>query len=81
MFQNGLDEIRRLQHYLGLHHSDARLEHILNKCSIENLQADIRTGKVASFLRDEKGNSLIYRKGTLQLSIALCKHLTKFIIN
>ena len=63
IFQNGLDEIRKLQHYLELNYTDDVLEHILERCSIESLKRADRAGKNPTPFVDKNGDSLFFRKG------------------
>jgi hypothetical protein len=61
--QDSLNQLRRIQTYLGLSHSDERLQAVLDKCSLGNLRADVENGKVKTPLIDESGKSILYRKG------------------
>jgi len=63
LFQDGFKEVKRIQDYLGLENSDERLYQILQRCSLNNLKADIDKKIVKSQLVDEKGKSDLYRKG------------------
>ncbi|XP_045202030.2 sulfotransferase 1C2A-like [Mercenaria mercenaria] len=63
--RDSLHELRRIKKYLGLHHSDERLKAVLNKCSLENLKADVDSGEVKTRLTDEKGISILFRKGII----------------
>ncbi|XP_053380227.1 sulfotransferase 1C2A-like [Mercenaria mercenaria] len=63
--RNSLQEVRRIQKYLCLNHSDERLEAVLKKCSLETLKADVDSGKVKTRLIDEDGKSVLYRKGII----------------
>ena len=58
-----MNELRRVQTYLGLNHSDARLQQVLDRCSLKKLKADIDTRKVKTAMVDDNGKSILYRKG------------------
>jgi hypothetical protein len=62
--QNTLNEVRRIQNYLGLNHYDECLQEVINRCSIDNLRNDVDTGKLKTQLVDDNGKSALYRKGT-----------------
>ncbi|XP_060596179.1 sulfotransferase 2A1-like [Ruditapes philippinarum] len=62
---DSLNQLRRIQTYLGLSHSDERLQAVLDKCSLGNLRADVENGKVKTPLIDESGKSILYRKGII----------------
>jgi len=63
LLQDGFKEMKRIQDYLGLENSDERLYQILQRCSLNNLKADIDKKIVTCQLVDEKGKSVLYRKG------------------
>ncbi|XP_053381293.1 sulfotransferase 2A8-like isoform X2 [Mercenaria mercenaria] len=63
--RDSLNQLRRIQNYLGLNHSDERLQAVLDKCSLGNLRAEVENGKVKTPLIDEKGKSILYRKGVI----------------
>ncbi|XP_060590863.1 sulfotransferase 2A1-like isoform X3 [Ruditapes philippinarum] len=62
---DSLNQLRRIQTYLGLSHSDERLQTVLDKCSLGNLRADVENGKIKTVLIDESGKSILYRKGII----------------
>ncbi|XP_053380226.1 sulfotransferase 1C2-like [Mercenaria mercenaria] len=62
---DSLNQIRRIQTYLELNHSDERLRAVLEKCSLGNLKADVESGKIKTALIDEAGKSILYRKGII----------------
>lgn len=66
--QNSLEELRRIQHYFGMDHSDDRLKAVIDRCSLRKLKADVDEGKTKSGLMDEKGKSVLYRKGIFHSS-------------
>jgi uncharacterized protein YpuA (DUF1002 family) len=59
-----LNEVRRIQNYLGLNLTEKRLEAVIDRCSLNKLKSDVDTGKVKSDLVDDKEKSVLYRKGT-----------------
>ena len=61
--QQGLEELSKLQDYLGLEHSHERLQQVLDRCSINKLKKDVHTRAVDTPFVDENGDSVIYRKG------------------
>ncbi|KAL4216984.1 sulfotransferase 1 [Mactra antiquata] len=63
--QNGFEEIKRIQEFIGTNNSDERLQQILDKNTIKKLKADIDSGKVISPLVDKFGKSTLYRKGVI----------------
>ncbi|XP_060590853.1 sulfotransferase 2A1-like [Ruditapes philippinarum] len=63
--KNSLHEVRRIQNYLGTNHSDERLQEVINRCSIDYLRNDVESGKVETSLKDDKGKSVLYRKGII----------------
>ncbi|XP_045201956.2 sulfotransferase 2A8-like isoform X2 [Mercenaria mercenaria] len=63
--RDSLNQLRRIQNYLGLNHSDDRLQAVLDKCSFSNLKAEVESGKVKTPLIDEEGKSILYRKGII----------------
>ena len=63
LLQNGMEEMTKLQNFLGLKHSKDRLQKVLDKCSLENLKAEVLEKKVQTPFVDNKGNSTLYRKG------------------
>ncbi|XP_060567370.1 sulfotransferase 1B1-like [Ruditapes philippinarum] len=63
--KNTLNEVRRIQNYLGLNHSDERLQEVINRCSIDNLRNDVDSGKLKTQLIDNNGKSALYRKGII----------------
>ncbi|XP_053381294.1 sulfotransferase 1C2-like isoform X2 [Mercenaria mercenaria] len=62
---DSLNQLRRIQTYLELKHSDERLRAVLEKCSLGNLKADVESKKIKTVLIDEAGKSILYRKGII----------------
>ena len=65
LLQDGLKELTRLQNFLGLKHSEDRLQRVLDKCSLKNLKAVVLEKKVETPFVDDKGHSIMYRKGKI----------------
>jgi len=65
LLQNGMEEMTKLQNFLGLKHSEDRLQKVLDKCSLKNLKAEVLDKKVETPFVDNKGNSTLYRKGNM----------------
>ncbi|XP_060581716.1 sulfotransferase 1C2-like [Ruditapes philippinarum] len=63
--KNSLHEVRRIQNYLGTNHSDERLREVINRCAIDYLRNDVESGRVETHLKDDKGKSVLYRKGII----------------
>ena len=63
MFQNGVEELRKVSKYLGLAQSDNTLQQVLDKCSINNLKNDVKNKRVYTPFVNEQGESILYRKG------------------
>lgn len=58
-----MEELRRIQKYLGLEYSDERLNQILERCSSKNLKADVEQKRVNTPFLTREGTSYVYRKG------------------
>jgi len=63
-----MEEMIKLQTYLGLKHSEDRLQKVLDKCSLKNSKAEVFEKKVLTPFIDDNGHSIVYRKGELNLS-------------
>lgn len=61
--KNGIAELKNLQRFFGLNHSDKRLQEILDKCSLANLKTAVLERKCVSPFFDEEVLARIYRKG------------------
>lgn len=55
--------MKKIQEFLGLSHSDKRLQEVLDRCSLDKLKKDVDDGKVWSPLVSHDGKSFLYRKG------------------
>jgi len=67
--QNGMEELTKLQTFLGLEHSEDRLQRVLDKCSLKTLKAEVLEKKFETPFVDDKGNSIMFRKGKIYYTV------------
>lgn len=62
-YQNALDELKKLQKFLGQEHSDERLQEVLERCSLNNLRTEALKAKNVPLIVNETSVARIFRKG------------------
>lgn len=81
---DGLKELKKIQEFLGLNHSEERLQEIYDRCSLKNMKADVESGRSFTNLLDENGKSILYRKGEVgdwknYFTVAQSEYLDKLV--
>ncbi|KAL4237478.1 Sulfotransferase domain [Mactra antiquata] len=63
--KNCLEELKRIQEFIGTKKSEDELQKIIERLTVKNMRQDINAGKTKSVIVDTSGQSVLYRKGEI----------------
>ncbi|XP_052762506.1 cytosolic sulfotransferase 1-like [Mya arenaria] len=65
LIQDTVNELKRIQSFLGVKNTDERLQEVTSRCSIGNLRDDVQSGRTRTMLLDKDKKPFIFRKGSI----------------